>query len=672
MKRLIALAAILPAVSIAQNPVGTPVTLVNISDNTPYLGKTCTNYNTALFNVSTGDILRCKNTAGFAVSTLGTWAIAANTSVPDALDSTLATYRSAVRNAKNQIVRVGIIGDSIAAGLGTTGPAVRNSWAMLLTQNLHSIYGNHGSGILPIDVASGLWTATGTWGTSGALGPVQTSGQTTFNLVYSSASGASNYALGSYYGDSATVYTMRAVDSGACTVAIDGVTQGTTTGTANATPLAVATTFATTLGYHTLTVTPVGSGNCYLYGAEWTIGTVGVSVHNVAKAGATSRAYGASPATANAFLAAAGAPHLVIISLGVNDWHSSSYRISLSEYTANLQSLITYIQGLSTPSPSIVLLDQHETDCLPSDGFVCNSALIPDWAQMRSAQQALATANNAAFLSVSASWGSYANGNTAGWISSDHVHPSTLGHAFYDSVLEDRLSLRPFNNSLLGDPGMGSQATNLSDFQNLSTAYGYIPGTAHTFFGFRAGYKTNNGTNSNTAFGANAGLNYTTGNSNTAIGTGACGNGSVSMTGSFNLCAGQGANVGASTASSAQVLSGTNSTGGTFQFSNINFLDWQGNGNINLIKRTVGSAIAAAATIAPTNALTHITGTTAIDTITVPTVVVSGGSFRGCLTLIPDAAFTTTTAGNIAAASTAVVNKALEMCYDGTKWYPSY
>jgi hypothetical protein len=46
----------------------------------------------------------------------------------------------------------------------------------------------------------------------------------------------------------------------------------------------------------------------------------------------------------------------------------------------------------------------------------------------------------------------------------------------------------------------------------------------------------------------------------------------------------------------------------------------------------------------------------------------------GCLVLIPDGAWTTATTGNIALASTAVVSKAITMCYDNgtTKWYPSY
>jgi len=81
--------------------------------------------------------------------------------------------------------------------------------------------------------------------------------------------------------------------------------------------------------------------------------------------------------------------------------------------------------------------------------------------------------------------------------------------------------------------------------------------------------------------------------------------------------------------------------------------------------------IASASTIAPTTPITLISGTTAIVTITAPNPISSGG---GQITLIPTGVFTTTSAGNIAIASTAVVGKALTMTYDSTttKWYPSY
>jgi hypothetical protein len=89
--------------------------------------------------------------------------------------------------------------------------------------------------------------------------------------------------------------------------------------------------------------------------------------------------------------------------------------------------------------------------------------------------------------------------------------------------------------------------------------------------------------------------------------------------------------------------------------------------------QSVGTAIASATTIAPLAKITHITGTTDVVTITPPAAYATA-TYGGCLVLIPDGIFHTTNAGNVAIATTAVVSKALTMCYDATavKWYPSY
>lgn len=104
------------------------------------------------------------------------------------------------------------------------------------------------------------------------------------------------------------------------------------------------------------------------------------------------------------------------------------------------------------------------------------------------------------------------------------------------------------------------------------------------------------------------------------------------------------------------------------------FPDWSG--TVLLQESILGSAstaptIASASTIAPTKEITFISGVTAIDTITPPPSIAAGGGF---IILIPTGIFTTSVAGNIALASTAVVSKALVMVYDATttKWYPSY
>jgi hypothetical protein len=83
---------------------------------------------------------------------------------------------------------------------------------------------------------------------------------------------------------------------------------------------------------------------------------------------------------------------------------------------------------------------------------------------------------------------------------------------------------------------------------------------------------------------------------------------------------------------------------------------------------SASSVISSGTTIAPTGNIHHISGTTAIATITVP----AGCTPTCSITLIPDGLWTTTTAGNISLASTAVVNKALILAWDGTKWNPSY
>lgn len=80
--------------------------------------------------------------------------------------------------------------------------------------------------------------------------------------------------------------------------------------------------------------------------------------------------------------------------------------------------------------------------------------------------------------------------------------------------------------------------------------------------------------------------------------------------------------------------------------------------------------IASAATIQPLTPIVFISGTTTINTITVPAEFVGGGQ----LTLIPTGLWSTGTSGNIAIATTGVVSRALILTYDAatTKWYPSY
>ena len=87
-------------------------------------------------------------------------------------------------------------------------------------------------------------------------------------------------------------------------------------------------------------------------------------------------------------------------------------------------------------------------------------------------------------------------------------------------------------------------------------------------------------------------------------------------------------------------------------------------------KLSQGATVASTTSITIRSDITVVSGTEAIETIKGQ----FGGGFSGIAILIPTAAFTTVTTGNVAIASTAVIGKALIMTYVKStgKWYPSY
>lgn len=84
----------------------------------------------------------------------------------------------------------------------------------------------------------------------------------------------------------------------------------------------------------------------------------------------------------------------------------------------------------------------------------------------------------------------------------------------------------------------------------------------------------------------------------------------------------------------------------------------------------IGTAIASAATVAPTSQITHITGTTTISTITPPTGIASGST----ITFIYDGVAAWNNAGNIQVAGTpTTAGSTVTFVWDAatSKWYPS-
>jgi len=94
--------------------------------------------------------------------------------------------------------------------------------------------------------------------------------------------------------------------------------------------------------------------------------------------------------------------------------------------------------------------------------------------------------------------------------------------------------------------------------------------------------------------------------------------------------------------------------------------------NVAGVPQVTTAVASAAGLVTPSGPLFHITGALAITGFNIP--VGFDPKEGGTISVIPDGAFTTTTAGNIAVASTAVVGKVLSFTYDANtaKFYPSY
>jgi hypothetical protein len=209
-----------------------------------------------------------------------------------------------------------------------------------------------------------------------------------------------------------------------------------------------------------------------------------------------------------------------------------------------------------------------------------------------------------------------------------------------------------------------SNTASSNTFVGYQAGFTNSTGTLNTCIGLQAGY--NNNTNSNTFVGYQAGLGTITFGQNQFFGYSA---GKSVTTGYYNTIIG--GYTGAAAPISATGVSYTVLSDGAGNVRT--YYDASGNQVNYGVKATSAAAptIASATTIAPTKAITFISGVTPIATITAPSPISLGG---GTITLIPTGIFTTTIAGNIALASTAVVGKALLMTYDATtaKWYPSY
>jgi hypothetical protein len=233
-------------------------------------------------------------------------------------------------------------------------------------------------------------------------------------------------------------------------------------------------------------------------------------------------------------------------------------------------------------------------------------------------------------------------------------------------------------NSSLGYNSMVSiTSASYNSAFGINALYGLTSGSQNTACGLESLYNTTT-TNSNTGVGTAAIRNITNGAGNTGIGWSAgryktaAGTTDHTLSGDYNVYIGYQSRASGDSVTKEVVIGSLDALGLGSNTTVIGTSTTLGNRIFGVASTgQVAPTIASAATIAPTTSIVFISGTAAIATITAPSTIATTG---GQITLIPTGIFTTTAAGNIALASTAVVSKALIMTYDATtaKWYPSY
>lgn len=387
-------------------------------------------------------IINAQIMKSFAASAGATAQISSATSAPvlesPTTDPQLFVFSGSFHNCTSQIVNVLLVGDSITYGYGANIPNT-GGWAGRITSTLQKICPSHGTGIIPaympqwnqsVATTNNLIAQNG-WSMISGFGPYQGAG-TPFGTLYQGGSGTNPATLSSQQGDTAVIYYATYTDSGSgFGVSFDGGVS-TTYGSGTSSTYSAAKAIVPIpggLGAHTITIIPPTTGHMYLFGVEFTIGNVGVSVHNAGRPGARTDAFGSDPTNQNAFWPLiGGGVQLVIDSLGVNDlavWNPTNFQ----NYQQNM---VTNWQALNSPSPSILILDQNHVQ--NENG--ANKAQL----------QRIELGLGAAYSSVADRWGLWTAANALG-LQFDAVHPNDKGYEDILAMLSAQLTDGTFESS---------------------------------------------------------------------------------------------------------------------------------------------------------------------------------------------------------------------------------
>ncbi len=326
----------------------------------------------------------------------------AGESVQVCLSSYSGWWRSltaALQNARSQVVRVRIFGDSMSQCWGAASNPMSNCpgigpvnhshlWVEQLRSWLNSMYPSHGSGVLPFvtgvnSIGKGEYSVSGTPNffpvnvpsqqgpaSAGSAGLQLSNGQSVSNIVSHDADSLNLYFVTYTFG------TNQGSGSG-FTVSVDGGAAASYGGGASPALTSRMVTVPLTRGSHTMRLT-CASDACYVYAAEWTIGTSGVSVDDMAVAACRAECFAGPSSLSMADLVAATSPaNFDLLFLGTNDYLHGT----LPAYQSNMAAIVSHELSLGAS----VLISSEPWSSTPSDNGVSQAAINAAAAQLAAA-----------------------------------------------------------------------------------------------------------------------------------------------------------------------------------------------------------------------------------------------------------------------------------------------
>ena len=363
---------------------------------------------------------------------------------------------SALKNAQTQVVRVRVFGDSMSRCWGPAGAAsgvncpgvgpTTNAalWIEQLRAFLNAAYPSHGSGFLPfahgIDaVAGGEYALSGAGSPNyfPALVPNQGGTQANGSLGVELKNGQSLTEIVGHAGDTLQLayvaYTYSGGGSGGgFDVSIDGQALGRFG--SEAAPALEGKTLSfpvpAAAATHKFAVT-CQSDSCYLYGAEWTIGTAGVSLDNFAGSACRSECFNRADKLYFPSLWAAGSTNFDLFFLGTNDYFHGA---TVSQYASDLGALVANEKSIGVKSILIA-----SEPWLSAAG----SAVAPQ-GDFFAAARALASAQHVDYFDLPGT-PSFPNAAAESGFLEDGIHMNDAGHAAIWSAMQRYLIATSFS-----------------------------------------------------------------------------------------------------------------------------------------------------------------------------------------------------------------------------------